>query len=109
MLLDFTLYERRKGDVRARMHTSGKGKIIVSALSPHSSIGLHTHTTSDDISYVFSGRGKAVCDGSEETLESGCCHICPKGSEHSIENTGDEDLVLFTVECEREDGKDREN
>ena len=24
-------------------------------------------------------------------------HICPKGSEHSIINTGTEDLVLFTI------------
>ena len=64
---------------------------------------------SDDINYAIRGRGKAVCDGREETLESGCCHICPKGCEHSIENTGEEDFVLFTVVCEREDGKDREN
>ena len=26
-----------------------------------------------------------------------CPHICPKGSEHSIINTGTEDLVLFTI------------
>ena len=32
---------------------------------------------------------------------AGTCHICKKGSEHSIENTGDEDLVLLTVVVER--------
>ena len=48
MILDFTRLDEMmaysmnggKGDVRARMYTSGKGKIIVSALPPHSSIGL---------------------------------------------------------------------
>lgn len=27
--------------------------------------------------------------------------LCPKGSEHSIINTGDDDLVLLTVVVER--------
>ena len=37
----------------------------------------------------------------EEMWKSQLCpgvlHICPKGSEHSIINTGTEDLVLFTI------------
>ena len=65
------------------------------------SIGLHRHETSDDINYVLSGNGKAVCDGKEEYLRAGMCHICKKGSEHSIMNIGDEDLVLLTVVTER--------
>lgn len=62
---------------------------------------MHRHETSDDINYVLSGKGKAVCDGKEEYLRAGMCHICKKGSEHSIMNIGDEDLVLFTVVTER--------
>ena len=65
------------------------------------SIGLHKHETSDDINYVLSGNGKAICDGKEEILRIGTCHICKKGSEHSIINTGDEDLLLITVVVER--------
>ena len=64
--------------------------------SPSISAGL-----GDDINYVLSGNGKATCDGEEEILSPGTCHICKKGSEHSIENTGDEDLVLLTVVVER--------
>ena len=37
----------------------------------------------------------------EELLRTGTCHICKKGAEHSITNTGDEDLVLITVVAER--------
>lgn len=59
------------------------------------------HDTSDDINYVLSGRGKALCDGTEESLYAGCCHICLQGSEHSIINTGDGDLCLLTVVTER--------
>ena len=51
--------------------------------------------------YVLSGNGKATCDGEKEILSPGTCHICKKGSEHSIENTGDEDLILLTIVVER--------
>ena len=39
------------------------------------------------------------CNNHEEKpeLRPGVLHICPKGSEHSIINTGTEDLVLFTI------------
>lgn len=62
---------------------------------------MHRHETSDDINYVLSGKGKTVCDGKEEYLSAGMCHICKKGSEHSIMNIDDEDLVLLTVVTER--------
>lgn len=53
------------------------------------------------MNYVLSGTGKAICDGKEESLAPGTCHICKKGSEHSIVNTVEEDLVLLTVVIER--------
>lgn len=89
------------GTMTARMFMDDQGKIIPCSIHPGGSIGLHTHETSDDINYVLSGKGKAICDGKEETLSPGTCHICKKGSEHSIINTGDEDLMLLTVVVER--------
>ena len=53
------------------------------------------------INFILSGEGTAVCDGQEEKLEAGVCHICLKGSEHSIANTGTEDFVMLTVVVER--------
>lgn len=49
----------------------------------------------------MSGSGKAICDEKEEILSEGTCHICKKGSEHSIINTGNEDLVILTIIVER--------
>ena len=49
------------------------------------------------MNYIISGTGKAFCDGVEEDLGPGVMHICPKGSEHSIFNTGEEDLVMLTI------------
>jgi mannose-6-phosphate isomerase-like protein (cupin superfamily) len=49
------------------------------------------------MNYILSGTGKAVCDGAEEELSAGVMHICPKGSEHTIINTGNDDLVMLTI------------
>lgn len=89
------------GKMTAKMFMDGHGKIIPSCIHAGGSIGLHRHETSDDINYIISGTGRAVCDGAEEILMAGTCHICKKGSEHSIINTGSEDLVMLTVVVER--------
>ena len=86
-----------EGTVTAKMHMDPHNKIMLSRLPAGTSIGMHRHTTSSEINYVLSGAGKALCDGVEEDLTAGVCHYCPKGSAHSIVNTGSEDLVLFTV------------
>lgn len=88
----------------ARMYMGEQGKIIPCRIHPGGSIGLHRHETSDDINYILSGTGMAVCNGREETLGAGVCHICKMGSEHSIVNTGTEDLVMLTVVVERKRG-----
>ena len=56
------------GEMSARMYMDEHGKIIPTTIHPGGSIGLHKHPTSDDINYVISGTGKAVCDGQEEIL-----------------------------------------
>lgn len=89
------------GAMTAKMFMDEQGKVIPCSIHPGGSIGLHKHETSDDINYILSGSGKAVCDGTEEILSAGICHICKKGSEHSIVNTGSEDLVLLTIVAER--------
>ncbi len=89
------------GEISAKMYVDGDGKIIPCRIHKGSSIGMHEHPTSDDINYVISGTGKAICDGKEEILAPGSCHICKKGSSHSIINTGDDDLVILTVVVEK--------
>ena len=80
-----------------RMYNDEKYRIITTAIHTGGNIGPHEQTTGDDINYVLSGIGKAVCNGIEEELKPGVMHICPKDSEHSIINTGNEDLVLLTI------------
>lgn len=88
------------GEMTAKMFMDEHGKIIPCNIHVGGSIGLHKHDTSDDINYIISGTGKAVCDGKEELLTPGICHICRKGSEHSIVNTGNTDLSMLTIVVE---------
>ena len=89
------------GTMTAKMYMSDKGKIIPTKIHPGGSIGMHKQDSGDDINYVLSGTGKAICDGVEEELKPDCCHVCPQGSEHSIINTGVDDLEILTFVVHR--------
>ena len=109
MVIDFNKIDELKvpgmnngtGEMSAKMYMDKGSKIILCKVHAGGSIGLHKHETSDDINYILSGTGKAVCDGVEEILETNICHICKKGSEHTIVNTGENDLVMLTMVIER--------
>ena len=85
------------GMMSARMYNDESYRIIPTAIHPGGSSGTHKQESGDDMNYIISGTGRAFCDGIEETLMPGIMHICPKGSEHSIINTGEEDLVMLTI------------
>ena len=89
------------GEMTARIYEAEGVKVIPRRIHPGGSIGLHRHEDSEEINYILYGNGVAVCDGVEEILATDVCHICPKGSEHSIVNTGVIDLVMLTVVTDR--------
>ena len=86
-----------EGEVNAKMEVNDVGRFVECVIPPNASIGNHMQESNHDINYIIKGEGKSVCDGVEELLKPGVCHVCPKGSTHSIINTGDEDLVFFTI------------
>lgn len=89
------------GMMSAQMYDDEKYRIIPTSIHPGGSIGVHKQSSGDDMNYILSGEGKAVCDGVEEELKPGVMHICPKDSEHSIINTGEDDLVMLTIVVKR--------
>lgn len=116
MLIDFNAMKEAcvpnldggEGAVLAKMTVNGCGRFVLCRIPPKSSIGLHTQKSGNDINFVVSGTGVAICDGAEEPLSAGVCHICPRDSAHEIRNTGDTDLVLFTAVGKRERATDCE-
>ena len=85
------------GALIANMFVDEKNKILRGKLVQGSSIGLHRHVPTAEVIFILSGKGKAICDGVEEYLSAGDCHYCPKGSEHSLINIGEEDLCFYAV------------
>ncbi len=85
------------GEFYACMAGDSLCKILRGRLSPGHTIGLHTHDTSAEIIFFLSGTGKMILDGTEERIELGLCHYCPKGSAHTMINDGDEDIVFLAV------------
>lgn len=66
------------------------------ALHKGAGIGLHQHDH-DEIYYVLSGRGRYILDGVVHDVTAGDALLTRTGSTHSIQQTGDEDLVLLIV------------
>ena len=66
------------------------------ALHKGAGIGLHQHDH-DEIYYVLSGRGRYILDGVVHDVTAGDALLTLTGSTHSIQQTGDEDLVLLIV------------
>ena len=90
-----------EGEMTVKFFADRARKVIPTRLHPGAEIGYHAHENSEEVDYVLYGTGVAVCDGVEEALATDVCHICPAGSEHSIRNTGNVDLVMLTVVHER--------
>ena len=86
-----------EGEIIAKMDVNDCGRFIYTIIPPNSSIGPHKQERNNDINYIISGEGTVICDGEEEILKPGTCHVCPKGSVHSIINDGEDDLVFFTI------------
>ena len=81
----------------ARKYEDGLNRILKGKLESGSSIGMHTHETGSEIIFILSGHGKVLYDDTEEKVEAGMCHYCPKGHSHSLINTSDKDLIFFAV------------
>ena len=69
-----------EGKIIAKMDVNDCGRFIKTVIPPKSSIGHHLQETNDDINFIVSGEGIAICDDFEEILKA-----------------GDEDLVFYTV------------
>lgn len=109
MLIDFeelprSAMEHFKGGEKttyARMYNDELNRIMKVTLEPGASIGLHRHETNSEIVFIISGRGQMITEGETEELRAGICSYCPAGSEHTLINTGEDELILFAVVSEQ--------
>lgn len=76
----------------------GHGRLYARiVLAPGSSIGWHIHEHETEPYYILSGTGKFIeKDRATDVTAGDVCIIAP-GEGHSIENTGDGDLVFMAL------------
>lgn len=56
------------GEISAKMFMVDDRKITPCRIHKGGSIGMHRYPTGDDINFIISGKGRAVCDGKAEQL-----------------------------------------
>ena len=63
-------------------------------IDPHSEIPGHSHSHSEEIIFVFGGKGQAYIDDEVTELTPGTVIYLPPDVEHRFVNTGDEPLWI---------------
>ena len=61
--------------------------------------------SSDEVHYVVAGSGQCFIDGFGYPVESGSAMFVPKGSEFTIENENDSEILVVSVTCPGEPGE----
>jgi len=67
-------------------------------IPPGASCGEHTHSDTEEIYYLLSGRATMYLDGTPREVSAGDLITTPIGSRHAIANHADQDMQLFVVE-----------
>ena len=92
-----------KGDVEIthifkQDELTGKARLCARiTLNPGCSIGMHEHPAEEEIYYIISGKGLVNDNGNVKEVTVGDATLTGNGAAHSIENIGQEPLVLFAV------------
>lgn len=69
-------------------------KVIV---PPKASVGYHEHHGDSESYYILEGEGVYDDNGEKRAVKAGDSTWTPDGFGHSIENTGDKDLVFMAL------------
>jgi quercetin dioxygenase-like cupin family protein len=89
----------RLPNARMATYITGKNTETVSVclidIAPKEEAPIHRHDAQVDSILVISGKGEAYVNGRWEPIEAGDYLFVPKGDEHGIRNTSDENLKIF--------------
>ncbi|MDQ1557731.1 MAG: hypothetical protein QOD32_791 [Pyrinomonadaceae bacterium] len=60
-------------------------------------VGRHHHLETEEVYYLLEGRGRMTVAGETREVASGDAIFIPRGTTHTLENTGDAPLRLLLV------------
>ena len=69
----------------------------VLTLVPGASIGYHVHENETELFYFLEGNGRVQDDDRFYDISAGDAMATPSGHGHSVENTGDTNLVILAA------------
>ncbi len=90
-------FKEGEGEIGLRMIDNGTARFMKVRLTPHSSVGFHSHPTSCETVFVVQGTAKVIFESDTCIIQSGDCHNCPCGHGHSIINDSDEEVITLSV------------
>ena len=81
----------------AKDDTDGRLNNLEVNIIPGFQIAPHTHEDAGEFFYVVSGSGEFLDDIKWKAISKGDAFKAPMGMNHSIKNTGNETLVIFST------------
>lgn len=66
-------------------------------IKPGCSVGMHRHDDEEEVYYILEGEGVVDDNGVKQQIKTGDVMLTGNGEAHSIENTGNTDLVMMAV------------
>lgn len=77
-------------------HYDKQAQIVMMSIPAGEEIGEETHPA-DQTTFIVSGEGQVVVDGSQTKVVANRLVVIPKGAKHNIINKGEGDLKIFTI------------
>ena len=84
-------------DFRRVIYTGGHLQLVLMTLQPGDEIGAEVHADRDQFFRFEKGNGKVDIDNHTYDVEDGSGVIVPAGARHNVRNTGDAQLMLYTL------------
>ena len=84
-------------DFRRVLYTGKYLQLVLMTLQPGEEIGAEVHEDHDQFFRIESGSGEVRIDGKATPIKDDDAVIVPAGARHTVFNTGDKPLTLYTL------------
>jgi mannose-6-phosphate isomerase-like protein (cupin superfamily) len=83
-------------EFRKVLFTGLYSQVVIMTIPVGGDIGDEVHTVDQALTFT-SGKGLATINGKEQAVEAGDLMVVPAGTQHQFVNTGDKELILYTI------------
>jgi len=92
---------------REVLSTNNNLQLVLMNIPPGQDIPYEIHEGHDQFFRIESGKGEAIVGNKTYELKDGIALVIPSGTEHTIKNTGDKPLKLYSIYAPPEHNYDR--